>query len=267
MQLTASIIKLIQRELKKRNLYYDSIDGKMGPHTKAALDMISELEPEWNYKRKAIGFIQLLCKENNIETGLLDGVWGPQTAYAYEVLKQYLETGVMPPNWRDVHPLDVNPNGWPDENEQDLFEFYGQLGENLVRAELPYPHRLAWDKRRILNTIYCHKKVKESLITVLSRVVAHYSIQGIRDLGLDLYGGCYNMRKKRGGTSWSTHAWGIALDYNPENNQLTWGWGRAVFARPEYNKWWQFWEEEGWTSLGRTKNYDWMHVQAAKIRY
>jgi hypothetical protein len=30
--------------------------------------------------------------------------------------------------------------------------------------------------------------------------------------------------------------------------------GKA-FAQPEYDAWWRFWEEEGWVSLGRTKNY------------
>ena len=69
----------------------------------------------------------------------------------------------------------------------------------------------------------------------------------------------------RGGTRWSTHAWGIAIDYDPDRNQLKWGRDRAAFARPEYDAWWRLWEEEGWVSLGRTRNYDWMHVQAAKL--
>lgn len=61
------------------------------------------------------------------------------------------------------------------------------------------------------------------------------------------------------------HSWGIAIDYDPDRNQLQWGRDRAVFAGPDYDAWWQFWEEEGWTSLGRTRNFDWMHVQAAKL--
>ena len=40
---------------------------------------------------------------------------------------------------------------------------------------------------------------------------------------------------------------------------------KATFAKPEYERWWQCWEEEGWLSLGRTRNFDWMHVQAAKL--
>ena len=77
-------------------------------------------------------------------------------------------------------------------------------------------------------------------------------------------GGCLNVRRMRGGTRWSTHSWGIAMDYDPEQNQWKWGRDRATLALPEYDAWWRLWEEEGWTSLGRTKNFDWMHVQAAK---
>ncbi|MCF8078467.1 MAG: hypothetical protein K9K88_04215 [Desulfobacterales bacterium] len=46
---------------------------------------------------------------------------------------------------------------------------------------------------------------------------------------------------------------------------LKWGRDRAHFARTEYDAWWRLWEEEGWVSLGRQRNFDWMHVQAAQL--
>jgi len=98
----------------------------------------------------------------------------------------------------------------------------------------------------------------------LSGVLAHYGQAEIRRLRLDLFGGCYNYRRMRGGSAWSTHAWGIALDFDPDRNQLSWGRDKASFAKAEFDKWWEIWENEGWTSLGRTKNYDWMHVQATR---
>ena len=82
---------------------------------------------------------------------------------------------------------------------------------------------------------------------------------------LDLWGGCLNVRKMRGGSRYSMHSWGIAIDYDPGKNRLKWGRDRAAFAKPEYDTWWRLWEEEGWVSLGRTRNFDWMHVQAAKL--
>ena len=44
----------------------------------------------------------------------------------------------------------------------------------------------------------------------------------IHRLRLDVWGGCLNVRKMRGGTRNSMHSWGIALDYDPQNNQLKW---------------------------------------------
>jgi hypothetical protein len=61
------------------------------------------------------------------------------------------------------------------------------------------------------------------------------------------------------------HIWGIAMDYDPNRNKLRWNSDKAVFAREEYRRWWEFWEEEEWVSLGRSRNFDWMHVQAARI--
>ena len=97
---------------------------------------------------------------------------------------------------------------------------------------------------------------------VLERVQDHYGDQ-ISELGLDMWGGCYNKRKMRGGSRWSTHSWGIAIDWDPSRNQLKWKANQANFAKPEYDIWWKLWEDEGFTSLGRAKNYDYMHVQAA----
>jgi hypothetical protein len=133
-----------------------------------------------------------------------------------------------------------------------------------VRVDGPYPLRLSWDLNTTVSRIACHEKVAPSLGRVLAGVLDHYGPDAVRELRLDRFGGCYNPRKKRGGTSWSTHAWGIALDFDPERNRLQWGRDRAVFARPVYDRWWELWEAEGWISLGRVANFDWMHVQAAR---
>ena len=84
-------------------------------------------------------------------------------------------------------------------------------------------------------------------------------------MGLDLWGGCHNIRPIRGGTRRSAHSWGIAIDFDSDRNQLHWGRDKATFAKPEYDYWWKYWEEEGWVSLGRIRNFDWMHLQAARL--
>ena len=265
MNLTKSHIKLIQQELNKMGLNAGTVDGIVGNNTKSALLQTAGNTGNWPFKRQAIAFIQTVCKQNGIDAGIIDGFWGPQTGFAYGVLADLLRTGIMPTPWRDEPTATIeNPHNWPVESNASLEQFYGEVGKNQVRLQLPYPHRLSWDKRSIVRSLFCHEKVKDSLNTVLTNVLNHYGMDEIKRLRLDIWGGCLNVRKKRGGSTWSTHSWGIAMDYDPENNALRWGRDRASFSRPEYDKWWQFWEEEGWVSLGRTKNFDWMHIQATR---
>jgi len=268
-----SEVRLIQTELKNAGHKPGKVDGALGKKTYTAVNAAlkkrkAELPEDWETwtdARKAVAYLQLLCKDNAIEVGNIDGYWGPVTNYACDTLVQLKETGEMPPPWRDIEPLDANPNRWPKQAESEIRRFYGDVGTHQVQIEPPYPHRLAWDLRKTVNSFSCHEKVHDSLKRVLTRVHEHYGMDRIRELRLDQWGGCLNVRKMRGGTRYSMHSWGIAIDYDPSNNQLKWGRDRARFAGPDYDAWWQFWEEEGWVSLGRTKNYDWMHVQAAKI--
>lgn len=271
--MNTAAIKLLQQSLKQAGFDPGPIDGDLGSNTygavRAALDdRASGLPAEWaswSNRRQAVLYLQLLCKEENIEVGEIDGYWGPQTDYAVDTLVYLTQHGQLPPPWRDEMPLDANPNGWPRQNTSDLNRFFGPVGQNQVRVELPYPHRLAWDLTKTINSFSCNAKVHDSLQRVLQNVLDHYGPERIKELRLDRWGGALNVRKMRGGTQWSMHSWGIAIDYDPERNQLKWGRDRAVFAQPEYEAWWRCWEAEGWASLGRTKNYDWMHVQAAKL--
>jgi hypothetical protein len=241
-----------------------------------------------SFKRHLAALIPLLATDRGINAGVIDGYWGPQTQYAFDTFERrdhylqhkaapqtqyafdtllFLEKyGALPDSWRDGQLLDLNPNGWPIERQAELEAFYGQPGDEstLTFVDVPYMHRLSWDLRQKVTRIRCHKKVANSLRKVLGEVLNHYSMQQIQDLNLDRFGDCFNLRKKRGGTLWSTHSWGIALDYDPNRNQLNWGWDRAAFAGPDYSAWWKIWESEGWVSLGRTANFDWMHIQAAK---
>jgi hypothetical protein len=38
----------------------------------------------------------------------------------------------------------------------------------------------------------------------------------------------------RGGSAWSIHSWGAAVDLDPDINQLKWSKPKATFSRPEY---------------------------------
>jgi hypothetical protein len=264
--MTKKAVQFIQAQLNARGLDAGPEDGILGPRTLAALNQVEGIPQEWAKKRKAVAFVQLLAKAKDIETGDIDGYWGPQTEFAFEVMQQVLVEHREPEIWRPEELPDENPHGWPRQTPEDsLVRFYGEVGTNQTRIDLPYPHKLAWKKSTVIRSFPCHEKVHDSLHRVLSRVLDNYGIEEIRKLRLNLWGGCLNVRRMRGGTRYSMHSWGIAVDYDPERNRLKWGRDRAGFAKSEYDTWWKIWEEEGWVSLGRTRNFDWMHVQAAKL--
>lgn len=251
-----------------------SEDGVHGPKTEAAITRHlkkrdpSELPADWagwSKTRKMVAFLQLRAGDEGIDAGPVDGLWGPSTRFGYNSLRFLREHGEPPHPWRDdPQPPPTNPNNWPVETDAALRAFYGPVATHLTRIELPYEHKLAWDKSTKIRSFSCHEKVHDSMKRVLERVLDHYGLEQIRDLRLDLWGGCFNKRQKRGGTSWSTHAWAIAVDYDPERNRLNWNRTQASLAKPDYDAWWRFWEEEGWVSLGRARNFDWMHIQAAR---
>tara|TARA_R110000868_G_scaffold35931_2_gene128133 strand:+ start:867 stop:1334 length:468 start_codon:yes stop_codon:yes gene_type:complete len=134
----------------------------------------------------------------------------------------------------------------------------------LVTLALPYPMRLAWDLETKVNKMRCHKLVKENFKKVFDDLLAYYGYEKIVELGIDLFGGCFTFRKMRGGTEFSKHSWGIAIDLDPVRNQLKETSRTARFARAEYQGMIDIFYKHGFISLGIEKNYDWMHFEIAK---
>jgi hypothetical protein len=152
---------------------------------------------------------------------------------------------------------------WPRQSE--CFSFYGQPGENQTTLVLPFPMKIAWDKKHIITKFSVHKKVHDSAKRCFGEIAKTYDEKQRAALGLDLFGGCLNVRKMRGGNSWSMHSWGIAIDFDPERNPLKASSKTARLAKADATAFWKIWEAEGWLSLGRSRNFDWMHVQAARL--
>ena len=277
MRIPTSAVRLVQHRLNDQGFHAGAVDGQMGPQTEAALDAAlqryrGQIASEYvtavtrgSRRRKLTAFIQLAAQNAGINSGAVDGFWGPQTDYAFDELEHLTQYGERPAPWRDIQQPSTHRDRWPLESETALSDFYGVPGDvPLVQIELPYKLCLSWNLRQQVSRLTCHAQVADSLSKVLTGVLEYYGEDGIRELRLDRFGGCYNHRRKRGGTSWSTHAWGIALDFDPDRNRLKWGRDRAALASADYDHWWQLWEEEGWYSLGRARNIDWMHVQAAR---
>ena len=148
---------------------------------------------------------------------------------------------------------------------EQLKKKYGTPTESgipyLTTIQLPYPMRLAWDKDTVVTKMRCHNLVAGKFIKVFSQILAHYGIDKIKELGIDLYGGCFNFRKMRGGSDWSRHSWGVAIDLDPERNQLKETSKTARFARPEYKAMIDIFYANGFVSLGVEQNRDFMHFE------
>ena len=136
-----------------------------------------------------------------------------------------------------------------------------QQGSYLTTIKLPYPMRLAWDTKTKVNTMRCHKLVADDFSKVFAELLQVYGLAKIQELGIDLFGGCFNFRAMRGGSDYSRHSWGIAVDLDPVRNQLHETSKTARFARPEYKAMIDIFYKNGFVSLGREKNYDWMHFE------
>lgn len=220
-------------------------------------------------------------------TGRIDDQWGELTAQAVIAFQRI---NAMPPNGKiSTKLLDLlfgqdigdrqqppapskgradQPNSkarWPSSNPDSLQAFYGDPGMDQVKIKLAYPMRLAWDLNIVINTFGCHRLVADSMEHIFAETLAQYGIDKIKALHLDRFGGCLNVREIRGGNFLSTHAWGIAVDLDPANNQLRWGRGKAAFSKPDYEPFWEIVESTGAVSLGKRKNYDWMHFQFATV--
>jgi hypothetical protein len=215
---------------------------------------------------------QLFLQSAGYKVPYVDGAFGPTTER--ETLKFQAKNGLKPdgvvgPKTRQfITTVSQNTplsERWPKQNYTSMVNFYGPIGENQTKLEVPYKLKLAWDSSTTLTKITCHEKVAKSLYTIFENTLKTYGEKEISRLKLDLFGGCLNVRKMRGGSAWSIHSWGTAVDLDPDRNQLKWSKPKAAFSKNEYEDFWKIVEVEGWTSLGRERNYDWMHFQAAYL--
>lgn len=198
----------------------------------------------------------------------IDGAADPIVVQALRASASAVAPKVMTeiPN-RDVAPVreefQASKTIWPRQAE--CITYYGPLGQNQTQIEVPFDMYLAWSKSTRLKRMTLHSRVAESALQVLQKVGALYSAAERQALGVDLFGGSLNVRKMRGGNSYSMHSWGIAIDFDPARNQLNAHRPNARLSHPDAVAFWVAWESAGWLSLGRARDFDWMHVQAARL--
>lgn len=263
----------LQRRLSAAGFYRGRIDGELGPLSMQAITAFLHhghvaVPASWSQARRVLAAMQLVCRDEGIEVGPIDGLLGPQTEFALQAYAERHHGGAPtaiaaraldPP---DSEPVTAIP-GWP--REPAVERFFGPIGVNQVPLQLPYPMRLAWQPSTVVRGFLIHERVHDSALRCFERVADAYDAQARRRAGLDQFAGCFNVRRKRGGAAWSMHAWGIAIDFDSARNGLRSHRGNARLAQPDCDTFWRIWEDEGWLSLGRARDFDWMHVQAARL--
>ncbi len=226
--------------------------------------------------------IQQRLAELGFDPGPIDGVSGPRTKAAIRAAQRYYglkADGIAgaktraalwpePIPDRDGDPPEAlraqTSISWP--RQKDVASFFGQPGQHQVMLQLPFTMRLAWDKRVAIKRFSIHAKVHDSALRCFTRIGETFSEAERKDLGIDLFGGCLNVRKMLGGSRWSMHSWGIAIDFDPARNPLSRKFLKTSrLMQADAEPFWQIWELEGWVSLGRAAGYDAMHVQAARL--
>lgn len=142
---------------------------------------------------------------------------------------------------------------------------FGKAGDESNLVNIKPAYQLYYCGTPV-KTIRVHKAIADRVQAALKEILAHYGIADIKRLGLDQYSGSYNYRKSTGSSSLSMHAWGIALDFAAEKNTYAMKKPQASLSHPDCEMWWKIWEKHGAVSLGREFNYDWMHLQFAKLK-
>lgn len=168
------------------------------------------------------------------------------------------------------------PMAWPKDNTLALKSFYGDptgrgeasgsasqlwMARNLVRVPVPWHMVLAWDKHVSCGAIQFHEKAAPALARVLAALweAANHDQARINEAGLNLFGGSFNYRVKRGLSSLSVHAFGAAVDFDPGRNGL----GDKTPYMPEWVR--HEFEREGAVWGGKFSRPDGMHFQFATI--
>lgn len=163
-----------------------------------------------------------------------------------------------------------------------LLELYGEPGDvrNLVSMDLPFKMRIAWDKTKTISRFPIHKLAAPNFAAAYQDILCEYGEAEVKRLGIDLWGGCFNHRPKRGleakyaaaiakknyvlaASYLSSHSWAVAVDHWPEVNLLRETHKTARFARAEYKPMIAAFYRHGILGYGPEKDYDWMHWEKA----
>jgi len=132
---------------------------------------------------------------------------------------------------------------WGDPNTR------ADEGKYMVLWDVPAHLELGVIPKRL----YCNRAMIAPLTAAFENIINRGLVSQLRT-----WDGCFNIRKKRGASSQSLHAWGIAIDINAAWN----GFGKKPTMSPELVK---CFTDAGFDWGGLWSKPDGMHFQLAKI--
>lgn len=261
----------IQRVLAKAGWYAGKIDGADGPMTQAAIiEALRGTDTQGlSEDRRRIGAAQAGLNRLGHEAGAVDGYAGHNTLNA---LESFLAAEAGKPLVVNRIPNIPQPTpvlGLNLPRQKDCGAFYGEpiagVEKNIVTFDLPYALRLDYALDQTVTRARLHRLCAPAFVAAMVEVRDHYGADRQRDLGLDRYAGGYMPRKMRGGSSWSMHAYGCAVDFYAAPNGLKTRCPQALFCGPEYKPFLDIMQSHGWLPAGRLWGGDFMHFQMARL--
>jgi hypothetical protein len=174
-----------------------------------------------------------------------DGVWG---AKSFVACKSYLKS-LMP-----------SPSPWPKSDDASMAAFYGTGGNESNLISFQFPFAMYYDGTPVSKS-RCHKKVKDSLVRVLTDIQERHGDDPAIMKACQTFGGIYNFRNMRGGSRLSKHSWGVAIDLDPANNGNKSSWPQRSSMPFEIM---EAFAREGWVSAGAFWGRDAMHFEACQ---
>jgi hypothetical protein len=224
--------KLLQVDLSKQGRYLGPVDGWAGQGTISAWRASKGLDP---IPAPPI-VVPVIVPGNPQLTDL------PSPAALYRLPAETNATMTALYGAPSANPANLDWFSFPDPQTR-LYERGGTLLSDRSGDER-LDHK-------------CHKLLTGRLTAALAEIYVTLGETEYRRQGWHVYGGCHNYREKRGGSTLSTHAWGIAIDLCPNENTLISS--KTTFSRLAVD----IMEKWGFLSGGRAWNRDWMHFQAA----
>ena len=143
---------------------------------------------------------------------------------------------------------------------QDALKKYGppETEKFMVLWDVPTELEIGVIPRRI----YCNRDLVGPLKQAFNNLISTGYVSELK-----VWSGCFNIRNKRGASSLSLHAWGLAVDLNPSDNQFkkTREQMIATGRKPFTDGFVKCFKDAGFDWGGDWRTPDMMHFQLAKI--